>query len=126
MTYLIFNLIVSIIGSDYVSDARTNHSNSMCPASSYVTARNNCCKPICPAGALKMCCSDGVRCAENTLRYLYSFHAPLLWYFLRSGYETESRNWNIMFGGLGLGLGLELIILGTLSLYYYAHSITPC
>ena len=27
---------------------------------------------------------------------------------------------------LGLGLGLELIILGTLSLYYYAHSITPC
>ena len=30
----------------------------------------------------------------------------------------------IMFGGLGLGL--ELIILGTLSLYYYAHSITPC
>ena len=28
--------------------------------------------------------------------------------------------------GLGLGFGLELIILGTLSLYYYAHSITPC
>ena len=38
-----------------------------------------------------------------------------------------------MFGGLGFGLGLglrlglglelELIILGTLSLYYYAHSI---
>ena len=27
---------------------------------------------------------------------------------------------------LGLGLGLELIILGTLSLFYYAHSITPC
>ena len=27
---------------------------------------------------------------------------------------------------LGLGLGLELIILGNLSLYYYAHSITPC
>ena len=27
---------------------------------------------------------------------------------------------------LGLGFGLELIILGTLSLYYYAHSITPC
>ena len=39
-----------------------------------------------------------------------------------------------MFGGLGLGLrlglgfevGLELIILGTLSLYYYALNITPC
>ena len=28
--------------------------------------------------------------------------------------------------GLGVGFGLELIILGTLSLYYYAHSITPC
>ena len=28
--------------------------------------------------------------------------------------------------GLGLGFGLELIILGNLSLYYYAHSITPC
>ena len=28
--------------------------------------------------------------------------------------------------GLVLGFGLELIILGTLSLYYYAHSITPC
>ena len=28
--------------------------------------------------------------------------------------------------GLGLGFGFELIILGTLSLYYYAHSITPC
>ena len=30
--------------------------------------------------------------------------------------------------GLGLGsvLGLVLIILGTLSRYYFAHSITPC
>ena len=27
---------------------------------------------------------------------------------------------------LGLGFGLELIIVGTHSLYYYAHSITPC
>ena len=52
---------------------------------------------------------------------------------IQSGYGTESRNSNIMFGGLGLGLGLslrlglglglglglelELIILGTLSLY---------
>ena len=36
----------------------------------------------------------------------------------RSGYGTESRNLNIMFGGLWLGLGLrlELISLGTLSL----------
>ena len=57
-------------------------------------------------------------------------------FIVRSGSGTESRNWNIMFEGLGLGLGsglglglvlgLELIILGTLSLYYYAHSITPC
>ena len=36
-------------GSDYVSGARTNYRNSMCPASGYVTARKNCCKPICPA-----------------------------------------------------------------------------
>ena len=28
--------------------------------------------------------------------------------------------------GLGLGLVLELISLGTLYLYYYAHSITSC
>ena len=28
--------------------------------------------------------------------------------------------------GLGLGLVLGLIILGTLSRYYRAHSITPC
>ena len=34
---------------DYVSGARTNYRNSMCPASGYVTARKNCCKPICPA-----------------------------------------------------------------------------
>ena len=27
---------------------------------------------------------------------------------------------------VGVRVGLELIILGTLSLYYYAHSITPC
>ena len=39
----------NIIGSDYVSGARTNYRNSMCPASGYVTARKNCCKPICPA-----------------------------------------------------------------------------
>ena len=33
--------------------------------------------------------------------------------------RTESRNWNSMFGGLGLRLGLviEFILLGTLSLY---------
>ena len=41
-----------------------------------------------------------------------------------------------MFGGLWLGLGLGLglalalmlglIVLGTLSLYYFAHSNTPC
>ena len=35
-----------LIGSDYVSGARTNYRNSMCPASGYVTARKNCCKPI--------------------------------------------------------------------------------
>ena len=28
--------------------------------------------------------------------------------------------------GVGVKVGLELIILGTLSLYYYAHSITQC
>ena len=39
----------NILGSDYVSGARTNYRNSMCPASGYVTARKNCCKPICPA-----------------------------------------------------------------------------
>ena len=27
---------------------------------------------------------------------------------------------------VGIRVGIELIILGTLSLYYYAHSITPC
>ena len=42
--------IIAISGSDYVSGARTNYRNSMCPASGYVTARKNCCKPIfCPA-----------------------------------------------------------------------------
>ena len=35
---------------------------------------------------------------------------------------------NNMFGGLGLGLGvrLVLILLGTLSQYYFTHIITPC
>ena len=40
---------LNFLGSDYVSGARTNYRNSMCPASGYVTARKNCCKPICPA-----------------------------------------------------------------------------
>ena len=49
--------------------------------------------------------------------------------------ETVGFKFSVILGDLtrndplGLGLavrvGLELIILGTLSLYYYAHSITP-
>ena len=51
MTILILSLnsLGCYQGSDYVSGARTNYHNSMCPASGYVTARKNCCKPICPA-----------------------------------------------------------------------------
>ena len=55
----------------------------ICPASVDVTVRKNYRKSIYPAGALKICRSDGVRCAENTLKYLFAiildwFHANSL------------------------------------------------
>ena len=52
---------------------------------------------------------------------------------IRSGYGTESRNWNIMFGrlglglgfGLGLGLGLVLLELKMLIQYDLPTKKTP-
>ena len=56
----------------------------ICPASVYVTVLKSYRKSICPAGDLKICRSDCVRRAENTLKCLFAkildwFHANRLW-----------------------------------------------
>ena len=52
----------------------------ICPASGHVTVRKSCRKSICPAGALKICRSDCVRRAENTLKYIILFANILDWF----------------------------------------------
>ena len=61
----------------YLSGARKKSGSDCelyitCPASVDVKVRKNYRKSICPAGALNICRSDGVRRAENTLKYLFA------------------------------------------------------
>ena len=41
--FVMWLTVAIYLGSYYVSDARTNYRNAMCPASGYVTARKNGC-----------------------------------------------------------------------------------
>ena len=70
-THLVTGLNYYGSASDYASGARTNYRNSMCPASGYVTARKNCCKPI--VGYQPICPAPGEIGGSDCVLYLTLF-----------------------------------------------------